>query len=189
MTWRNGCSARCPTAPGCIPATTTTPGPALSGRTCPSGGPAAGSSLGSSAQRAGPGSADFRAVDNDVAEVIVRGVVVRATTGDQVQLGIGYRAVDGGRGEVRLRVLMHRGDPEDGVPAVRLTHVDLVARAQLAQPVEDPWAPVGIDVPSDDRRADLAWPRAAGIPAGHGGAAGHLQRALPGEAQPGQPGA
>src|SRR6201995_1026300 len=124
----------------------------------------------SRAQR-GPdlGSADFCAVDNDIAEVVVCGVVVRTTAGDQVQLGIRYRAVDGGRGEVRLRVLAHRSDPEDGEGAVRLPHVDPVARVQLAQPVEDPWASVGIDVPGDDRRADLAWTWAAGIPAGHGG--------------------
>src|SRR4029077_17574592 len=66
------------------------------------------------------GSADFCAVDNDVAEVVVRGVVVRTTAGDQVQLGIGYRAVDGGRGEVRLRVLAHRSDPEDGEAGVQI---------------------------------------------------------------------
>src|SRR6476661_7620095 len=35
------------------------------------------------AQRAGRGSADFGAVDHDVAEVVARGVVERATTGDQ----------------------------------------------------------------------------------------------------------
>src|SRR5215472_5783295 len=99
-------------------------------------------------------SADFRAVDHDVAEVAVRGMVERAATGDQAQLGVGYRAVDGGGGEVRLRVLMHRGYPEDGEPAVRLPHIDPVARVQLAQPVEDPRAEVGIDVPGDNRGAD-----------------------------------
>src|SRR5205814_1842354 len=83
--------------------------------------------------------------------------------------------VDGGRGEVRLRVLMYRGDPEDGGSAIRLPHIDLIARVQLAQPVEDSRAAVGIDVPGDDRGADLARPRATGIPAGHGGAAWHLQ--------------
>src|SRR5690349_16274003 len=141
------------------------------------------------AQRAGRGSADFAAVDHDVAEVVMRGVVERATTGDQSQLGIGCWAEHHRRGEVRLGVLMHPGNLEDGEPAVRLPDVDPVAWVQIAEAVEDPRAEVGIDVPGDDRGPDLARPRAAGIPAGHRGAAWHLQRALPGETQPDQPGA
>src|SRR5215475_977165 len=89
------------------------------------------------AQRAGPGSADFGAVDHDVAEVVARGVVERAATGDQSQFGIGRRAEYRGRGEVCLGVLVHPGDLEDGEPAVRLPHIDPVARVQFVEPVED----------------------------------------------------
>src|SRR6516164_8905778 len=79
-------------------------------------GPATGRRHRADSQRvgsgsAGRGSADFDAVDDDVAEVVVRGVVEGATTGDQPQFGIGYWAEHHGRGEVRLRVLTHPGDP------------------------------------------------------------------------------
>src|SRR5690242_5949547 len=73
----------------------------------------------SRARRARRSLVDFCAVDDHVVEVVVRGVVERATTGDQMQLGVGYRAEHRGGGEVGLRVLMHAGDPEDGEPAVR----------------------------------------------------------------------
>src|SRR2546421_4312509 len=61
----------------------------------------------SRARCAWPGSADFRAVDHDVTEVVVGGVVERATTSDQVQLGVGHWAEHRGGGEVGLRILMH----------------------------------------------------------------------------------
>jgi hypothetical protein len=99
---------------------------------------------------------------------VAAGEVEAAAAGDQAQLGGEGGVVDVVGGEAGLGVLLDPVDGEPGGGAVGPGHRDRVAGVQLAQPVEDRRAALGVDVAEQDRRARVARPGAAGplVPAG-----------------------
>ena len=109
------------------------------------------------------------------------GVVEGAAAGYQAQGGEVGRAVDGFRRESGFGVLADARDAEHGRDPVGELHVDGVAPVQGAEAEEDGGALLAVDVPLDDRRADLAGRRRVLVPrrlAGVRPDGGHLDRAV-----------
>src|ERR1022692_669698 len=99
-------------------------------------------------------SAGRHGIDDDVAQVGAERRVEAAAAGDQAQLGVRDRAVYLRRREVILEVSTHRRHAEDGQRPVGPPYVEEVPRAQLVQPEENARPAVGVDMTSDDGRAD-----------------------------------
>ena len=84
------------------------------------------------------------------------GGVECSATGHQPQRRGQGRVVDLVGREPVLGVLLDPVDGEPGRRAVGAADPDLVAPAQLAEPVEDRRAALGVDVAEDDRRPRIA---------------------------------
>src|SRR5215472_14346335 len=129
---------------------------------------------------------DERRVDDDVAEVRPGREVEGTPAGNQPELGVRHRPVDCFRRKARLRIAAQRCHLEDRERAIRADDVDVLTTSQLAQAIEHPWSEPGVDVPGDDRGADLAWPGAALVPASHRRRRRHLQGVPGRQPQPDQ---
>src|SRR6266704_1259852 len=103
---------------------------------------------------------------NGGTEVMASGVVEIAATGYQAQSRIPGRSVNSFRWEFRFDVLAHTGDAENRCGSVRQPYLNDISRPEASQRIEDTRPLIGINVPFDDRHADLAGRRRVLVPCG-----------------------
>ena len=128
--------------------------------------------------RHGPPLADACRVDDGVVHIVAGRGVEAAAAGDESQRRDGRPAEDPPRRERRLRPTLETLDAEADDAAIGAPDPDQVAAAQVAQPVEDGGAAVGVDVPGDHRRPQLAGLVPRLVPASVAPVLGGLHRSI-----------
>src|SRR5690606_34352871 len=110
--------------------------------------------------------------DHQVLGVVLHGVVVVARAGDEPDLRVRGVGVHPLVGEVVLVEGLGTVHHEGGRASVGARHLELVALLQFTEPREHGRGRLGVHVPGDDRRAELARGHALGEPADQVGVVG-----------------
>src|SRR5918995_3115988 len=112
-----------------------------------------------------PPSSRLSSKSHQIVTVVSGGRIEWASAGHQSELRFDSRVVDELAGKLGLVIPLQRDHQEAGRGPVCAFDQNLVPGLELAQPEEHRRSRLGVDVPQDDRRTDLARPRAAGPPA------------------------
>src|ERR671919_454956 len=112
-----------------------------------------------------PRSSRLSSKDHQIVTVVSGGRIEWASAGHQSEFRFNSRVVDELAGKLGLVISLQRGHQEAGRGPVCAFDQNLVPGLKLAEPEEHRGSRLGVDVPQDDRRTDLARPRAAGPPA------------------------